>query len=320
METITDKRGRTYERRRRPLSNTSINAMITLLGQILQQAVDYELIDRNPVRVGGRSARYLKRTRPKRTFLAVDEFHALLDAAGELEAEARRDFQGLGRRAMVATLGLAGLRISELMDLKVAQVDLTRGRFKLTDAKTEAGVREVEITLYLRDELLDYAMDRRARGLPHEPSDHFFGTNTGRRRDLDRFRDRILARSVERANTNREQNGLPSLPAITPHSLRRTWATFAAMIGRDPKWIAAQIGHVSPSFTFSVYQQVATRRYVDEQDVWALMRFADEPAERAPTRQVTRGHAGPSEVERGGFDREVERLNDSVSEHDVRDV
>ena len=164
METVTDKHGRTYERRRRPLSNTSINAMITLLGQILQQAVDYELIDRNPVRVGGRSARFLKRTRPRRTFLEVDEFHSLLDAAGELEAEARSDFRGLGRRAMVATLGLAGLRISELVDLKVAQVDLIRGRFKLADAKTEAGVREVEITLYLRDELLDYAMDRRARG------------------------------------------------------------------------------------------------------------------------------------------------------------
>jgi integrase len=212
METVSDRRGRTYERRRRPLSNTSINAMISLLGQILQQAVDYELIDRNPVRVGGRSARFLRPTRPKRTFLEVDEFHAVLDAAGELEAEARRDFKGLGRRAMVASLGLAGLRISELMDLKVAQVDLTRGRFKLVDAKTEAGAREVEITLYLRDELLEYVMDRRARGLPHEPSDHFFGTSTGRRRDPDRFRDRILARAVERANANRQQTGLPPLP------------------------------------------------------------------------------------------------------------
>jgi hypothetical protein len=46
METVTDKRGRTYQRARRPLSNTSINAMIKLLGQILQQAVDYELIAR----------------------------------------------------------------------------------------------------------------------------------------------------------------------------------------------------------------------------------------------------------------------------------
>jgi hypothetical protein len=59
---VTDKRGRTYQRQRRPLSNTSINAMITLLGQMLQQAVDYELIARNPVRVGGRSARFLKRS------------------------------------------------------------------------------------------------------------------------------------------------------------------------------------------------------------------------------------------------------------------
>jgi integrase len=312
METVTDKHGRTYERRRRPLSNTSINAMITLLGQILQQAVDYEVIDRNPVRVGGRSARFLKRTRPKRTFVEVDEFHALLDAAAELETEARSDFKGLGRRAMIATLGLAGLRISELVDLKVAQVDLTRGRFKLADSKTEAGVREVEITLYLRDELLEYVMDRRARRLPHGPSDHFFGTNTGKRRDPDRFRDRILARAVERASSTRTAAGMPPLPEITSHSLRRRWATFAAMIGRDPKWIAAQIGHVSPAFTFSVYQQVATRRYIDEQAVWALMRFADEPAERVPSRQITRTGVDDARrsfgVEQGEFDQAVERL------------
>ena len=148
---------------------------------------------------------------------------------------------------MVATLGLAGLRISEMMDLRAAQVDLVRSRFKLADAKTEAGVREVEITLYLRDELLAHVMDRQARGLQLGPSNYFFGTATGRRRDPDRFRDRILARAAERATAKRQEQGLPPLPAITPHSLRRTWATFAAMIGRDPKWIAAQIGHASPA-------------------------------------------------------------------------
>ncbi len=288
--------------------------MIALLGQILQQAVDYELIDRNPVRVGGSAARFLKRVRPNRTFLEVDEFHALLDAAAELEAEARKDYKGLGRRAMVATLGLAGFRISEMMDLRVAQVDLGRSRFKLADAKTEAGVREVEISLYLRDELLAHAMDRRARELPFGPSDHFFGTATGNRRDPDRFRDRILARAVERANSSRAESGIVPLPDITPHSLRRTWATFAAMIGRDPKWIAAQIGHTSPAFTFSVYQQVATRRYIDEQALWTLMRFADEPAERAPSRQITRAARddarGSLRVEKGDFDRAVEQLSD----------
>ena len=318
METVTDKRGRTYQRRRRPLSNTSINAMIKLLGQILQQAVDYELIDRNPVRVGERSARFLPRLRPKRTFLEIDEFHALLDAAGELEAEARADRKGLGRRAMCATLGLAGFRISEMLDLRVATVDLVRSRFKLPDAKTEAGIREVEMTLYLRDQLVAYVIDRRERGLPSGPKDYFFGTATGKRRDPNRFRDRILVRAIERANANRAEAGLPELPEITPHSLRRTWATFAASIGRDPKWIAAQIGHTDPEFTFSVYQQVATRRYIDEQAIWTVMRFADEPAERVKTRQITRVERddprGPFVVEKGPFDQFLDDLNDPTKE------
>ncbi|MBV8734566.1 MAG: site-specific integrase [Solirubrobacterales bacterium] len=218
----------------------------------------------------------------------VDEFHALLDAAGD----APTNRKGLQRRAMVATLGLTGFRISEMTDLRVGQVDLQRSRFKIADAKTEAGVREVEITLYLHDELFTYLMDRRARGLPVPPSDHFFGTATGKRRDPDRFRDRILARAIARANSNRAAGGMPSLPPITPHSLRRTWATFCAMIGRDPKWVAAQIGHVNPKFTFSVYQQVATRRYIDEQAVWTLMRFADEPAERVPNQANHASSAG----------------------------
>jgi integrase len=267
--------------------------MIGLLGQILQQAVDYDLIRRNPVRVGGRSSRFLPRAKPSRTFLEIDELHALLDAAGALDAEARPDRRGLGRRAMIAALGLGGFRIGELLDLRGSHVDLARSRFKIPDAKTEAGVREVEMTLYLRDELLAYAMDRAQQGLPSGAGDFFFGTTTGKRRDPNRFRDRILSRAVERANADRADNGLRALPPITPHSLRRTWATFAAIAGRHPKWIAAQIGHTNPALTFQVYEQVATRRYVDEQAVWNVMRFADEPEQRAPSRQLTRTVNGP---------------------------
>lgn len=93
------------------------------------------------------------------------------------------------------------------------------------------------------------------------------------------------------------------------------------MIGRDPKWIAAQIGHVSPAFTFSVYQQVATRRYVDEQAVWTLMRFADEPAERAPSRQITRASRndprGSFTTEKGEFDQALERLTEADAGDDT---
>jgi integrase len=222
---------------------------------------------------------------------------------------------------MFATLGLAGFRISEMLDLRCWQVDLARSRFKLVDAKTIAGMREVEMTMYLRDELLAYMMDRRARGLPCEPADYFFGTATGKRRDADRFRDRILYRARDRASANREARGLAPLPDITPHSLRRTWATFGAQIGRDPKWIANQIGHTDPEFTFSVYQQVATRRYVDEQAIWTVMRFADEPEEKVASRQVTRAgevnsplNSPPEQM--GQFDRFLHDLGDEDKEWD----
>jgi integrase len=329
-ETVADRRVGSYRRHRRPLSNTSINAMLKLLGQILQQAVDYDLIARNPVRVGERGQRFLPRVKPLRTFLEIDEFQALLDAAGELDAQRVGNTRGRvhalkadgrtvaeiaralgltsqsvcyhlgrptpqrlgGRRAIIAALGLGGFRISELRELRGWHVDLARARFKLTDSKTEKGVREVEMTLFLRDVLLEYVQEPRSGGLPTGPNDHFFGGATGARRSDQRIRSGVLGASLAAANGHRVRQGLAELPAITPHLLRRTWATFAALAGRDQNWIADQIGHTTPHFTFSVYEQVHRRRYIDEQAIWELMRFADEPAERGSMRQVTR-FAGP---------------------------
>jgi integrase len=264
-----------------------------LLSQIMQRAVDYGYIERNPVKVGEHAERFMPVPKTAKTFLEVDEFLSLLEAAGELDRAKRRD-QRSGRRGALATLGLGAFRISELCDLLCSQVDLARARFKVNDAKTEKGVREVEMTLWNRDELLAHREQRLRDGFPMEPSDHFFGTLTGGRRDPDRFRDRVLARAVKRANGNRAKQGLPALPPITPHSLRRTWAMFAAQAGRDPHWIADQIGHTSAAFTLQVYQQTRNRRLTDKerQAIWELMRFADEPSECPFTRQITRSADG----------------------------
>lgn len=279
METVKTKSDKTYKRRKKALSNTSINSILRLLSQILQRAADYDYIERNPLKVGRHKDRYLPAIKPRRTFLEVDELHALLAAAGELDASARRAHRS-GRRASLAALALAGFRVSEVCGLKVSQVDLVRARFKLPDAKTPKGVREVEMTVWLHQVLLAYYEQRVCDGFPMRPNDFFFGTSTGRRRDTDRYRDRVLARSIARANANRESEGLAPLPdKITPHSLRRTWAMLAAQAGRDPHWISDQIGHTSAAFTLQVYQQTRHRRLsqAERQAVWELMRFADEP-------------------------------------------
>lgn len=288
METVERKAGKPYKRRKRPLSNTSINGLLTLLSQIMQRAVDYGHVTHNPMKVGMRKDRFLLSVKPARTFLEVDELLSLLDAAGELDGADRRD-RRVGRRAALVTLGLSGFRISELCDMRCSQVDLARARFKLPTAKTPKGVREVEMTLWNRGELVRHREQRLRDDFPMEPADHFFGTTNGRRRDPDRFRDRVLARSARLANERRSEQGLAPLPKITPHSLRRTWAMLAAQAGRDPRWIADQIGHTSAAFTLQVYQQTRNRRLTDRerQAIWELMRFADEPAESPFTREVT---------------------------------
>ncbi len=160
------------------------------------------------------------------------------------------------------------------------------------------------MTLWLRDELVRHRGQRVADDFPMGPTDHFFGTISGKRRDPDRFRDRVLERAVELANERRAEQGLPSLQAITPHSLRRTWAMLAAQAGRDPHWISDQIGHTSAAFTLQIYQQTRNRRLTDRerQAIWELMRFADEPAECPFTRQVTRGAEGEFRPMNGPMD------------------
>jgi hypothetical protein len=47
---------------------------------------------------------------------------------------------------------------------------------------------------------------------------------------------------------------------VTPHSLRRTFASLRAASGDDPVYIADQLGHTDPRFTLAVYTKAVKRR------------------------------------------------------------
>jgi hypothetical protein len=82
-------RFRTIKVREAVLSATSINKLISRLAQILEIAVEYEMIDKNPAR--GRRRR-LKPSRPAAVWLdRAEHIRVLLDAAGDLDREARPD-------------------------------------------------------------------------------------------------------------------------------------------------------------------------------------------------------------------------------------
>ena len=209
----------------RPLSPRSINASITLLAQVLEAAVDRDLMPRNPARGRGRK---IRERPPARSYLeAAGQITALLDAAAELDEEARADRRHIERHAILATLVLAGLRIGELCALRWRDVDLTAGWITVGDAKTPAGIRRVKI----RRGLAPILGAVRARKVDRDPNAYVFATSAGRRPSGDNIRNRVLGAAIQRADENLDVAGLAPLPpGLTPHSLRAHESTTDGVI------------------------------------------------------------------------------------------
>jgi site-specific recombinase XerC len=138
-----------------------------------------------------------KERAPRRSYLeTAQQIRALLDAAGELDAAAAKDRRHVKRRAMLATLVYAGLRISELLALPLDAIDLAVGWIDVADSKTEAGVRKVKVRGAMRDELATVKADATSR------QRLAFPTRTGRQVTPENFRNRVLAPAIKRANEN----------------------------------------------------------------------------------------------------------------------
>jgi integrase len=260
------------------LSPRSVNMVLDLLAQILDDAVEYRLLDSNPAR-GKR--RRMKVTKSRRSFLEPDMVVDLLNAAGEWE-RSLPEHQRYGRRAVLATLCIAGPRISELTNAPRARLDLHGARLRVGEAKTEAGLRDLELTAFLLDELRARlaAIPARLRR-SHGAALPVFPTHTGGRLNASNVRNRLLRETVRRVNKTREKAGRMLLPEkVTPHTLRRTFASLALAAGRDPRWVMGQLGHTDARLTLNLYAQVMQRHRVDQALIWQLMRFPDEPEER----------------------------------------
>jgi integrase len=238
------------ERKRlvRPLSNGSINKTIRLLAVVLEQAVEYGYLDRNPAK--GRK-RLLKEDKPTRSYLQPDQVAALLSAAGKIDADAREG-DTRRRRPLLATLTLAGLRISEALDLRWRDVNLDARRLRVAAAKTDAGIREVDMTPALQELLADY----RSRSPYTQPGDLVFPTSAGRRDNPSNVRNRFLDSAAKIANVDLRAAGREPMPDVTPHSLRRTFISLLLAAGADVPYVMAQAGHTDPKMTLGLYAQV----------------------------------------------------------------
>jgi integrase len=323
-ERPVDKRGQPLK----PLSNSSINKLLRTGSAICDEAVEEdELLEANPFGKKRLKEAPPKRTWLMPDELLdlieaaerVDQRHKpeTLELAREVQARLARGTTltqaaaSVGRalsttkrmaaidlerrdpsprRALIATLGLAGPRASEACGLDVPDVDLANRRLAIAGTKTDAADRKLKIVDFLRQEFVRYKIEA---GLDSDGP--LFPTATGRRRTKDNLRQRVLPAIVREANRIRRKRGAPPIRQdITPHTLRRTFISLLLAYGRPVPFVQRQAGHRDPRTTLGIYTEVIDTDFGPAAEILELLMAYSGAGERsspppapAPSRSVT---------------------------------
>jgi len=183
-------------------------------------------------------------TRPKQekrlpAFLSVQEAMRLV------EAPKGSDFTGTRDRAILETLYSAGLRVSELVGLKVSDADLIGGTVRvLGKGKKE---RLVPVGSYAIQSIRQYLKTLKPNdSAPEKPLFQ------------NRLRGRLTDRSVRRI-LNRYLAEIGTALKISPHAMRHSFATHLLDRGADLRAVQELLGHSSLATT-QVYTHVTTER------------------------------------------------------------
>ncbi|MFZ2049534.1 MAG: tyrosine-type recombinase/integrase [Solirubrobacteraceae bacterium] len=245
-----------------PLSARCINMTLITLAAILETAVEREVIARNPAKG---KLRRLRERAPQRGYLdSARQISALLDVAAQMDREASKGRRHVQRRALLAVLVFAGLRIGELCELRWRDVDLAGGWLH-TGSKTDAGYRRIKIRGALRDALLSI------KAPDGHPDAYVFPTARRGKTNPSNVRNRILGPAVEKASERLvKEEGAP-LPHLTPHGCRRTFASVLYALGETPPVVMAEMGHATPELALAIYAHAMRREPEETEALRALV-------------------------------------------------
>jgi integrase/recombinase XerD len=172
--------------------------------------------------------------------LSEAEVEALIDAPSATSAAGMRD------TAMLELMYAAGLRVSELINLKILNVNLEAGFVRVLGKGAKE--RVVPIGSAARDGIAAYIDKARPRLLKTQVSPYLFVARAGKPMSRQGFW-KLIKRYGLRAGITKK---------ISPHMLRHSFASHLLEGGADLRAVQVMLGHVDIATT-QIYTHVAQK-------------------------------------------------------------
>ena len=157
-----------------------------------------------------------------------------------------------GTTTLIRTLIFTGLRISEALALRWADVDFESGRIHVRGGKTENASRSIVLMPALAGRLREHRMASRFKA----PTDLVFCTSKGHAYSPSNVRTRGLNKALAELVDDEGRVTRAAIPHARLHDLRHTFASVLIGQGFDVTLVADQLGHGDPAITLKVYAKL----------------------------------------------------------------
>lgn len=224
------------------ISSTSLSRILSGVRSFYHFLVLGDVLETNPTEL----LEFPKKPQHLPDVLSVEEIDAIEEAIDLSQQEGQRN------KAIIETLFSCGLRVSELIGLKISDLFLDEMFIKVEGKGSKQ--RLVPISEKAVHELQLYFMDRNLLAIPPEYQDYVF-VSFRRKKPLTRVMVFLMIKDlVAKAGVKK---------TVSPHTFRHSFATSLLEGGANLRAIQAMLGHESIATT-QIYTHIDTSRLREE--------------------------------------------------------